>query len=375
VGVTASSSEVLRGDHVALNRANRIAFVDAMRAAAVLLVVIMHSGLDFVPGDGGVTIFFCISGYIITTMLLRERARTHEFAVGRFYLRRLLKLGPPFVVIVLLPTLVFSLRHVVSWLAVASQVFFTYNWTDVFAPTHAVEVLPGSSVVWSLAVEEQFYIAFALLWLALVGRRRWRVVIVTLSAAAIVYSVSLRCVLATDQHRWFAHVARGTDARMEAIAWGVLVAVLYAAWQKGEASWCRVLAHDMWVFVAAALFIFGSLVLRDYWPEWALRPTVHALAAALLLMYGLVRNEERVTPMRRLILWVTARPLVQVIGLASYSIYLCHLVLITAANPVIAAFALPARVAMNLTSAVIVGIALYYLVEVPVLRLKQRWAS
>src|SRR3954469_19419128 len=88
-----------------LNSANRFAHIDAMRAVAVGLVVVAHAGLDrVVPGGSGVTIFFSISGFIITYLVLRERDSAGGFAVGHFYLRRALKLGPPLVVIVFIPT-------------------------------------------------------------------------------------------------------------------------------------------------------------------------------------------------------------------------------------------------------------------------------
>ena len=306
--VEASNSETKTSDSrpVPLNKSRRIAHIDALRAAAVLLVVTMHSGLTFVPGDGGVTIFFCISGYIITTLLIRECERTGGFAMRKFYLRRALKLAPPFGVLILLPTLVYAATHQVAWLVVLSQVLFSYNWAEVLDPVRALQVLPGSTVVWSLAVEEQFYIGFAMIWLWLSGRSWWRRAVLALALVAITYSLVLRCYLALDVSR-FDHVARGTDARMEAIAWGVLIALLYSEWRAGRVAWLRVFGHDMWLAVSGALIVIGSLVFRDYWGEWAIRPTLHAWAAALVILYGLVGGDSGGQGARSLLRLLSAR--------------------------------------------------------------------
>ncbi|MGF0263595.1 acyltransferase family protein [Rhodococcus ruber] len=77
----------------------RFAHIDAMRAAAVILVVLAHGGLgDVIPGGSGVTVFFTISGFIITFLVLRERDKTSAFAIGPFYYRRVLKIVPPLLI-------------------------------------------------------------------------------------------------------------------------------------------------------------------------------------------------------------------------------------------------------------------------------------
>ena len=147
---------------------SRFQHIDAMRAFAVALVVFSHAGLTFVPGGSGVTVFFCISGFWITYTMLRERERTGGFDWGGFYFRRAVKLAPPLVLIIVIPTLIYSLFHRIDWLDFLGQVFFFFNWryTD-----SEVLVMPGSVVTWSLSIEEQFYLVIALVWLAAV---RWR---------------------------------------------------------------------------------------------------------------------------------------------------------------------------------------------------------
>ena len=148
----------------------RYAHIDALRAAAVTLVVVSHAGITSIPGGTGVTIFFAICGFIITHLLLRERRTAGTFEIRAFYLRRVLKLAPPFVVLILVPTAIYSFFGQINWNDVASQTFFVFNWALLLSD--GIHVLPGSDVVWSLAIEEQLYIMFALVWLIIYRFRR-----------------------------------------------------------------------------------------------------------------------------------------------------------------------------------------------------------
>lgn len=112
---------------IGMNSALRYAHIDALRALAVLIVVLGHAGVSNMPGDAGVTIFFVISGFIITHILLRERESAGGFNVRKFYLRRALKLAPPFVLLIVAPTLAYSLWNAISWTAFLSQILFTYK--------------------------------------------------------------------------------------------------------------------------------------------------------------------------------------------------------------------------------------------------------
>ncbi len=125
------------------NTAGRFAHIDAMRAFAVLLVVVAHAGAGLiVPGGSGVTIFFAISGLIITLLVLREQDKTGGFAIGGFFFRRAAKILPPLIVVVLVPSLVWACFGPLDWGALAAQIFFVFNW--VKASGDLFHVLPGS---------------------------------------------------------------------------------------------------------------------------------------------------------------------------------------------------------------------------------------
>jgi peptidoglycan/LPS O-acetylase OafA/YrhL len=359
------------------NSAHRLAHVDGLRAAAVLLVVVMHAGLTFVPGDGGVVVFFVISGYIITSVLIRERTVSGGFRPGRFYLRRGLKLGPPLALLVLLPTLVYAFFRPVSWAAVASQVGFSYNWWAVARPADAELVLPGSDVVWSLAIEEQFYIVFAVLWIVLVRSRWWLVLTALLAAAVTVGSFATRWALVagldgparTLDEGLFNHVYRGTDTRVEAIALGVLLALALDVHARGGLPWFARLGSDLVPVVAAVAFAAGSLLLRNDWTEVAFRPSVQALCAAAVIAYGSLPTG---TAAQDAFYRLASAPWLQQVGLASYSIYLAHFPLILLAGEVAPGVPGPLALLVNVALGVGAGLLCYRWVEVPVLAWRSR---
>lgn len=348
--------------HPALNRANRFAHIDAMRAFAVLLVVLAHSGLDrVVPGGSGVTIFFSISGYIITSLLLREKDRTDGFHLGDFYLRRAVKLAPPFLVAILLPSLVALALGANIAVGITTQTLFSYNWAILVSdPEH----LPGSRVVWSLAIEEQFYIVFALVWLLLVRTRNWVAFSTVFAAAVVAISTVERLILATAPDM-SERIYYGTDTRADAIALGILLAVLLRHHARTPMPTFERVISSNWLLVGAACLYLASLVIRDDYFRDTLRYSMQSLSACAAIAWGFGANASalRATTMRFLAL----RP-IQFIGLASYSIYLAHLVVIAQIEPVLPPMPAPLRIALLVAAGLAAGCLLYLLVEKPVAR-------
>ena len=351
-----------------VNSANRYAHIDALRAAAVLLVLVQHAGLSIVPGDSGVTIFFAISGFIITTILLRERDRSGEFDIRRFYVRRFLKLAPPFFVVILVPTLVYALYNPVSWRAFLAQIFFSYNWIQIYDPSASYAVLPGTNIVWSLAVEEQFYIVFALVWLVLVRRRWWRRALVAVAAVSIVWASVTRVLLAVDGQAT-EHILRGTDVRMDAIAWGVLGAVAHHAWRGGaRLRWLTLLSSSWTPVLAVAAMIAVSAVRSDaYEAIW--RGSVIPVATVCLILFGLLPSSSKV---KIFVYRVSTLRSVSLVGLASYSIYIAHYVVVEPLHRALADVPSIIGIPLLFVVGLAVGIAVYYAVERPVFRLRER---
>ncbi|PVE14969.1 acyltransferase [Arthrobacter sp. Bz4] len=347
---------------VPLNAANRYAHIDAMRAFAVMLVVIAHAGYGgVIPGGSGVTIFFSISGFIITYLLLKERDKTGGFSASGFYFRRALKIMPPLLIAIILPTLIHARWANIQWTDFLAQVFFLFNWLK--ARGDSIEVLPGTEVVWSLSIEEQFYIVFALVWLLAVRTRHWRAVITGLAVLGVVYSTVSRMIFASLPDMGD-RIYYGSDTRLDGIAMGVLTAIGYHYWQSREGSLLTaspLLGRDS-ILVAAVLLYLVSLLIRDEWFRDTLRFSVQSIAACAVIVYGLLPGNGR---LRGPFIAVSQWRVVSLLGLASYSIYLVHFVV---AKFIREFFTLPADIegALSIGLGTGLGIMLYELVEVPV---------
>ncbi|MFW0118687.1 acyltransferase family protein [Rothia sp. P5764] len=365
---------------------NRYAHIDAMRAFAVLLVVFSHAGLKFVPGGSGVTIFFAISGFIITYLLLRERDKTGKFDVSGFYIRRFLKIAPPLILVIVLPTIVYwALGGTLDPLDVLGQIFFFFNLR--YLDSH-ITVLPGSHVMWSLSIEEQFYLVFAILWLFMVRWRNYRKALTLLGLSLILYSALSRWALfdagASSDRIYF-----GTDTRLEAIAIGMLTALWYHRYSDDEMVRGRHLAgkHYMpsggltrdgytipllgrnWVFFTAIGVYLMTLVIRDTTFRETVRYSLQAWSASTIMLWGLVASRQPLgAAIHRFLAW---RPL-QLIGLSSYSIYLVHDVLFKAIEGHLQDLPLLAQVALLVPPGLLSGVLIYLMVEVPVQRFKDR---
>lgn len=359
---------VLSTTGVPVNGLNRYVHVDALRAFAVMIVVIAHAGVgNIVPGGSGVTIFFSVSGFIITYLVLRERDRTEGFSIGRFYQRRAIKIGPPFAALVIIPTLVYALWIPLDWSAFCSQVFFAYNWVK-FQGSHSV--LPGSEVVWSLAIEEQFYIVFALIWLLTVKSVHWRKLISAAAVMTILFSLGARILLASDLGT-ADRIYYGSDTRMDGIAWGALAAVWYHHWTANGSKINRfaTFASSKWTLWGAIALYLTSFVITDDWFRDTLRYTVHAISACAIILYGMLPGQGST---RRLFYRISSLPMVNIVGASSYCIYLVHYSLDAVLRPYLQGVPLVGRVALLTLLGVAAGIFFYKVIELPAQRFGQR---
>lgn len=340
----------------------RYAHIDAMRALAVMLVVFAHGGLGaIVPGGSGVTIFFSISGFIITFLLLRERDKTGGFRIGDFYFRRAVKIFPPLIIAIVIPTIIYGLVNSVDWLAASAQVLFFYNW---YKMAGGAEVLPGTGVVWSLSIEEQFYIVFALIWIACVRFRYWRQVLTALAIMAIAFSSVMRILLAVGNAPT-ERIYYGSDTRLDGIAWGVLTAIAFHKWMANgsvENRWTRLAGSAGAPVLAGALYL-ASLLIRDEFFRDTARYSLQSIAACIVIVYGFMQGSNVI---RSGFNKMVGSGVVSLIGLASYSIYLVHLVLMLQISPLLESWPDWLSLTFLATIGVSAGVLLYKWVEVPV---------
>ena len=298
--------------------------LDGLRALAVLLVMAFHLLPGPVPGGYlGVDVFFVISGFLITGLLLRERDATGRIHLGSFWGRRARRLLPALALVLLACCAAALALGGDRLLDLGRQVLgaatFSSNWLSMGAGSSyfsdsAPELFRN---LWSLAVEEQFYLLWPLvvLLVALIRRRSLRFWVLVALAAASALAMALLYSPEVDPTR----VYYGTDTHSFGLALGAALAILVESWPASVLSWsraARVLAPALgWLAFAALLLL--SLGMSDATPF----PYLGGLALVSLL--SAVAIAGAITPGSSLGNSLELRPL-RWIGERSYGLYLWH---------------------------------------------------
>lgn len=353
-----------------------LAGLDGLRALAIGAVMIFHLDPDWLPGGFlGVDIFFVISGFLITTLLVRERERDGSIDLRGFWTRRARRLLPALLVVV--PACILIARTVEADLLVGIRrqalgaLTFSTNWLEIANGSDYFHSTSPQLFMnfWSLAVEEQFYLAWPLVTIALLAARRhlglsWGVL------GALVLSVGVGSALLMALRYDPADVTRvyyGTDTHLVGLMLGAAMAMTWAGPTRAGTitpQWHRWRRH---VVVGAGVLLAGLLVLADEGSAWTFRlgiPLV-SLATALLLLASVDRPGRLRT--------VLEAPPLRWIGTRSYGIYLWHWPVILVIGQDIPAAAGTASFVWTRVWAVVVTLALadlsFRFVETPVRRL------
>jgi peptidoglycan/LPS O-acetylase OafA/YrhL len=289
--------------------------LDGIRALAVALVFLAHSGLEqVVPGGLGVTVFFVLSGFLITTLMRIEFAASGRIAFGAFYARRLLRLMPPLVIVLVAAGVLASLSIIDGGFSVGgflAALLYAGNYHVIANDFRGMPA--GLGVVWSLAIEEHYYLLYpplAALLLRLRSPPAAAAVLVALCAAVLVW----RCWLVW-QGAPGAYVTMASDTRADAILAGCVLAIWRNPWL--EPSPPSKVASDGLLFAACVALLLLSVLERGEAFRLSVRFTLQSVAIAGLIYLAVARAER--WPAR----WLSARPLVY-LGTISYTVYLVH---------------------------------------------------
>jgi peptidoglycan/LPS O-acetylase OafA/YrhL len=285
--------------------------IDGLRAVAIATVVLFHAAPRFVPsGFVGVDVFFVISGYLITSIILKD-LEAGRFSFAGFYARRIKRIFPALAVVLVAVLLagwivLLELEYRNLGVHVAAGAGFLTNillWREAGYFDRAAALKPLLHL-WSLGVEEQFYIVWPLA-LVVAHWRRWRVSLFVASVGALSFAINLRMLADDSAGAFYLPFGRFWELML-----GALVAAIPGA-TDGEPTRFR----DGAALLGAALVAFALATVdanRPYPGWWALPPTVGTM---LIIAAG-----SRTWISRRLL---ARAPLVQ-LGLISYPLYLWH---------------------------------------------------
>jgi peptidoglycan/LPS O-acetylase OafA/YrhL len=326
----------------------RIAQLDGLRALAVGLVVVDHSVAWFAGGGVGVNIFFVLSGFLITSLLLSEREKTGRNRLGLFYMRRVLRLYPALVAMLVVTA-------VIGGVALGSVLIAGTYTTNLFM-TFGLNPVSPYGHTWSLALEEQFYLLWPLLLPLFVraGRRTAITVLTGLAFASAAWAqLAINTVIdhgnitvAVFNPLWQAH--------------GLLIgcAVAFAVRHRPVPRAGALVNGGLLVCLLVA--VAASATVDRHWAAGWNLVSEFAAAAAIAGM------RDRAAGLSRLLAW---RPVVWV-GERSYAIYLWHLPLITFALD--RGYGKPGILAAWILTVVAAAVS-WRFVEQPFLRLKKRF--
>lgn len=358
--------------------APRLAALDVLRALAVLLVIGRHAPLPAVElpapvlrfmlgwyrgGWIGVDLFFVLSGFLISGLLFREHERFGRIRPVHFWIRRGLKIYPAFYVlwVVALALMIWNDSVGEFVLALLCEALFVQNY--------------GPSVwshTWTLAVEEHFYFALPPLLMLVLRKRAPGALplraLALISGALLTVCLALRC--ASFRPGVLATVAP-THLRIDALFFGVLLSAWYHADQDG---FVRVVRAVRWLLLPAGVALLAPNFLHPLERTWYIQTfglTANSLGSGTLLLWALHGAPRTAPAAVRAMLRGLAR-----IGEHSYSIYLWHLPAFAAVQWAIVQRWLPQGYALffavYLALSLALGIGMAKLIELPVLRLRDR---
>ncbi len=329
--------------------------LDGVRAVAILAVLVFHAG-RLSGGWLGVDVFFALSGFLITSLLVEEYAVTGTIALRLFYARRALRLLPALLGLLIVVTIVHLATLPPEWGPLALHqaavvLFYVANWAWVVG-------LPLGlySHAWSLGIEEQFYVLWPLALLGLLrvvhDRRVLAVLVLAGAGIGVVWRWGLVHVNAPVEHLY-----KGLDAHGDGLLIGCAAGLLLGAGRRTRAAGLVGIAG---IVVAFALGRFP----QDYLHHIS---TLTALATALLLIY-VVR-----APQSWLARGLAAWPLVA-LGRMSYGVYLWHFPIYYWCGALAQREAPPWPVVLLAIAATLATAATsYVLIERPALALKSRF--
>lgn len=303
---------------------SRIPGLDFLRALAVFAVLVDHSGAFSASGWGlfngatGVQMFFVLSGFLITWMLLDETQRKGRLNLRAFYLRRFARLMPVFYAYVLVGTALLLLAHkLIPWGALAASLVYGLNYYQGLngAPTHFL------SHCWSLAVEEQFYFIWplTLAFLLRAGMRLDKSIAIMLLCVWVYRSSVQLMGLASD-----AYIYRALEMRADHLLIGCLLAVLLRRVQV-RSRFEGLHTRFPWLL----LVLFAALSISSSFDgnlnyRYSLGYVIEPIATALLLPLVVISAQNKRGPFA----WFVNSPLIVKAGQASYGIYLFHQLLL-----------------------------------------------
>lgn len=338
----------------------RIPGMDGLRAVAVFLMVAYHVGIPISNGGLGSMIFFVLSGFLITSLLLKEYEKNGRISFIAFYSRRALRLFPAFYFywICLVLFLILCKKEILWLQALSSLVFLSNYYNAIYGDPNN-----GFSHTWTLSLQEQFYFLWPVLFHLFVSNLRRMAIFQTgLIVSVWIYRIILHFGFQVDQGYFYA----AFDTRFDGIMIGCLLAVLLKHY--GHHRLWQLPVRRIWYPLITLTFLSFSIYegknyvgrYRDF-IGLALEPVL--IAILLVQIIGFINR----WPFK----WLES-PLMIYLGKISYSVYLFQQVIVYPVQKQLTNYHILVQLAAVVLVTVIIASISYYIIEKPFLTLKKK---
>ena len=323
------------------NKSKYLPSIDSLRALAVLAVIIYHVDVNYLPGGFlGVDLFFVLSGYLISSLIIKEYRKTGSLNLYNFYIRRARRLLPAVYFMITVGLVVMVLFNEVllrkSHLDAIFGYIYSSNWWYIFHKLDYFDSFGAQSPfkhLWSLAIEEQFYMIFPLLFLLVNSKKKSKdgtyklnknflyvvlgLILVSLIAHILLFDINN-----------ISRIYFGTDTRAFSLLVGVVGAILYPM----ERLHSKVTPQQNMIYSVVSLASIATLitvmVYTSEYNTWLYRGGF--LLVAILGLIVIISSGKQHTLMSKLL---SFKPIV-FIGKISYSLYLWHFPILVLTTPV-----------------------------------------
>ena len=323
------------------NKSRYLPSIDSLRALAVLAVIIYHVDVNYLPGGFlGVDLFFVLSGYLISSLIIKEYRKTGSINLYNFYLRRARRLLPAVYFMITVGIILMVMFNEVllkkSHLDAIFGYIYSSNWWYIFHKLDYFDTFGSQSPfkhLWSLAIEEQFYMIFPLLFLLINSKKKGKDGTYKLSKSflyivlGLIFVSLVTYILLFDINN-ISRIYFGTDTRAFSLLVGVVGAILYPMDKLNT----KITPQENIVYSVVSLISISALItIMIYTSEyntWLYRGGF--LLVAILGIIIIISSGKQHTIMAKLL---SFKPVV-FIGKISYSLYLWHFPILVLTTPV-----------------------------------------
>ena len=341
--------------------------LDGLRALSVIAVISYHAGIDWIPGGFiGVEVFFVVSGFLITSLMIDEQHVSGKVSLKQFWIRRARRLLPA-----LFTMLIASLVAVTFFAKDSAPDFrqdvlpalgYFSNWWQIYfvdTPYFAANSLPMLRHLWSLAVEEQWYVLWPIAFVFVLGNKRiprWiSAVVIGLLAAAVMVGTALAFIADNETRINFLYLS--TITRSSGLLLGAALACVWQPWKKAVVRFAKMRSVFADVLALGALATLGyiSAFMHVADEQLYIGGLAAATIASAVIIAVVVRSGQS------LVKRVLSFPLLVEIGRRSYGLYLWHWPIFVVTGARLSSI----RLAYALTATVIINEVVYQFIETP----------